>query len=190
MVGDIWSDLTKFWGPMVWILTKNSSEKWKAPQMPGVPPPPLGLNIDRCITAAVRLQLNSWDYFNNLKLNNTTSGYSLGSLTFSKTASLCYWLNLVVIEFSRKVTFLPGNISRLTPALNLLSSTRVPTRQNGHQNQSDKCLIYFKVCQYSKLNDKGCSDFGCVSLRKSKIGFLNPKQSENGFCISFLDRSI
>ena len=36
-VGDIWSDLTKFWGPTVGILTKNSSEKSKAPNMPGVP---------------------------------------------------------------------------------------------------------------------------------------------------------
>ena len=31
---------------------------------------------------------------------------------------------------------------------------------------------------------------GCVSLRKSKIGFLNPKESENGFCVSLLNRSI
>ena len=30
------------------ILTKNSSEKSNALHMPGVPP--LGLNIDRCIT--------------------------------------------------------------------------------------------------------------------------------------------
>ena len=34
------------------------------------------------------------------------------------------------------------------------------------------------------------SKHGCVSLRKSKIGFLNPKESENGFCVSLLDRSI
>jgi len=31
---------------------------------------------------------------------------------------------------------------------------------------------------------------GCVSLRKSKIGFLNLKESENGFCVSLLNRSI
>ena len=36
-----WSDLTKFWGPTVAILTKNSSEKSNAPHKPGVPP--LGL---------------------------------------------------------------------------------------------------------------------------------------------------
>jgi len=29
---------------------------------------------------------------------------------------------------------------------------------------------------------------GCVSLRKSKIGFLNPNESENGFCVSLLTR--
>ena len=34
------------------------------------------------------------------------------------------------------------------------------------------------------------ADLGCVSLRKSKIGFSNPKESENGFCVSLLDRSI
>ena len=33
-------------------------------------------------------------------------------------------------------------------------------------------------------------DLGCVSLRKSKIGFLNPKESENGFRVSLLNRSI
>jgi len=31
---------------------------------------------------------------------------------------------------------------------------------------------------------------GCVSLRKSKIGFSNLRESENGFCISSLNRSI
>ena len=31
---------------------------------------------------------------------------------------------------------------------------------------------------------------GCVSLRKSKIGFFNSKESENGFCVSLLDRSV
>ena len=31
---------------------------------------------------------------------------------------------------------------------------------------------------------------GRVSLRKSKIGFLNPKESENRFCVSLLNRSI
>ena len=31
---------------------------------------------------------------------------------------------------------------------------------------------------------------GCVSLRKSKIGFLNPNESENRFCVSLLDGSI
>ena len=30
---------------------------------------------------------------------------------------------------------------------------------------------------------RGSSVLGCLSLRKSKIGFLNPKESENGFCL-------
>ena len=34
------------------------------------------------------------------------------------------------------------------------------------------------------------SPLQCVSLRKSKIGFLNPWQSQNGFCLSLLNRSI
>ena len=38
------------------ILTKNSSEKSNAPHMPGVPLP-LGLNIDRCITAGKKKTL-------------------------------------------------------------------------------------------------------------------------------------
>ena len=35
-----------------------------------------------------------------------------------------------------------------------------------------------------------CSWKWCVSLRKSKTGFSNPKESENGFCFSLLNRSI
>ena len=31
-------------------------------------------------------------------------------------------------------------------------------------------------------------DLGCVSLTQSMIGFLNPKESENGFCVSLLSR--
>ena len=31
---------------------------------------------------------------------------------------------------------------------------------------------------------------GCVSLKESKVGFLNPKESENGFCVSLLNSSI
>ena len=31
---------------------------------------------------------------------------------------------------------------------------------------------------------------GALSLRKSKIGLLNPKESENGFCVSLLNRTI
>ena len=31
---------------------------------------------------------------------------------------------------------------------------------------------------------------GAFFLRKSKIGFLNPKESENRFCVSLLNRSI
>ena len=31
---------------------------------------------------------------------------------------------------------------------------------------------------------------GCVSVIKSKVGFLNPKESENGFCVSLKDGSI
>ena len=35
-----------------------------------------------------------------------------------------------------------------------------------------------------------CRKLGCVSLRKSKIGFLNLKETGNGFCNSLLDRSF
>ena len=46
---------------------------------------------------------------------------------------------------------------------------------------------------FLKLNGNTVHVFyyiGCVSLRKSKIGFLNPKESENGFCVSLLNRLI
>ena len=59
--------------------------------------------------------------------------------------------------------------------------------------------IYLAVF-YGKL----CLTAGCVTRtrrvwnqtkgvflkKKSKIGFLNPKESENGFCVSLLNRSI
>ena len=32
-------------------------------------------------------------------------------------------------------------------------------------------------------------NLGCISLKKSKIGFLNPKESENGF-LSFFSKQI
>ena len=34
------------------------------------------------------------------------------------------------------------------------------------------------------------SPIECISLSKSKIGFSNPKESENGFCVSLLDTRI
>ena len=52
---------------MVGILTKNSSEKWNAPHMPGVPS--LGLNIDRCIIGSptkgktIGVSDGIWTYF-------------------------------------------------------------------------------------------------------------------------------
>ena len=33
-------------------------------------------------------------------------------------------------------------------------------------------------------------NLGCISSWKSKIGFLNPKRSENRFCVSILDSSV
>ena len=39
-------------------------------------------------------------------------------------------------------------------------------------------------------NQTSVSYKGAFLLRQSKIGFLNPKESENGFLVSSLDRSI
>ena len=43
-------------------------------------------------------------------------------------------------------------------------------------------------CQ--KWNKTQPDFLGFVSLRKSKIGFFNTKESENGFCVSLINRSI
>ena len=43
------------------------------------------------------------------------------------------------------------------------------------------------LCGHDFANER---ILGCVSLRKSKIGFLNPKESENGFCAPLLNRLI
>ena len=51
---DIWSDLTKFWGPTVGNLTKNSSEKSNAPHIPGVLPPS-GFTLIECVISALFL---------------------------------------------------------------------------------------------------------------------------------------
>ena len=86
--------LTKFWDPMVGISTKNSSEKSNAPHMPGVRPP-LGLNIDRCITCTVEAQV----------LPNV----SFFSLSFKLYASFVYTLtapfnNMRTLKFKAQPT--------------------------------------------------------------------------------------
>ena len=40
------------------------------------------------------------------------------------------------------------------------------------------------------FSTKYFSHLGCVSLKQFKIGFLNPKESESGFCVSLLNRLI
>ena len=63
-------------------------------------------------------------------------------------------------------------------------------------------LFIFRNCFGFRISSSFCSlsqgllsvaylvHLGCVSFRKSKIGFLNPKESENGFCVSLLNRSL
>ena len=46
--GDNRSDMSQFWGPAVGILTKDSSEKSSAPNMPKLPPSGLTLNDAQC----------------------------------------------------------------------------------------------------------------------------------------------
>ena len=61
------------------------------------------------------------------------------------------------------------------------------------------CLAVFETCRLSRLwplpfePSAGAAigsgiTHSCVSSRKSKMGFLNPKESENGFCVSFLQK--
>ena len=48
------------------------------------------------------------------------------------------------------------------------------------------------ICLY-ELTAEHARNFSvveCVSIRKSKIGFFNPNESENGFCVSLLNREI
>ena len=61
----------------------------------------------------------------------------------------------------------------------ILSFTVIPKVQ-----QMDLPLIGPVISMIKNLHS------GCISLRKSKIGFFNPKESENGFCISLLNKSI
>ena len=66
--------------------------------------------------------------------------------------------------------------------------------------QGNKYQSSEKLCKTGKTTSSGSfqqyfstkhfSHLGCVSLRKSNIGFLNPKESENGFCVSLLSTSI
>ena len=55
------------------------------------------------------------------------------------------------------------------------------------QNILQNCSTFFGA--FSTIYSQKYN-LGCVSLRKSKIGFLNPKESENGFCVSLPNRSI
>jgi len=50
--------------------------------------------------------------------------------------------------------------------------TRLVKRFESQNEQ----LAYALTFDHEKCN------YGCVSLRKSKIGFPKPKESENGFC--------
>ena len=61
------------------------------------------------------------------------------------------------------------------------------------QSKKKLCKIMFLFCRHccliiSQLH----TSFQRLRVRffKSGIGFLNPKESENGFCVSLLDRSI
>ena len=68
------------------------------------------------------------------------------------------------------------------------------TRRNKDQSLAKLCKtgnfsssVSFNI---TFLLIKHFSHLGCVSLRKSRIGLLNPKESENGFCVSLLNTSI
>ena len=65
----------------------------------------------------------------------------------------------------------------------------------GEDDDVTSWLTFFNICKSLNIINLGnittlILNLGCVSLRKSKIGFLNPKESENGLCVSLLNRSI
>jgi len=71
------------------------------------------------------------------------------------------------------------NTNKLSPQFKLLITMELQLNLDVMKGrETDSCNI-MKICQ-----------LGCVSLRKSKIGFFNPKESENGFCVSLLNRLI
>ena len=63
-----------------------------------------------------------------------------------------------------------------------ISMKPYPLKLNNKKDKKYLKISYCVLCTVHTL--------GCVSLRKSKIGFLNPNESENGFCVSLLNRSI
>ena len=67
-------------------------------------------------------------------------------------------------------------------SINFNKSNYMIIKSNRKADSSVSFQQYFSSKHFSHL--------GCVSLRKSKIGFLNPKESENGFCVSLLSTSI
>ena len=86
----------------------------------------------------------------------------------------------VVISFKATFSTRPRTPYPGTPAL------RFPPTQSCHDFTGG-----FAQISREKKNFRYFIWFeGCVSLRKSKIGFFNPKESENGFCVSLVNRSI
>ena len=58
-------------------------------------------------------------------------------------------------------------------------------------DHAPKCIVNTAgVTTFLRLKNFKLSSWGCVSLRKSKVGFLNPKEFENGFCVSLLGEWI
>ena len=67
------------------------------------------------------------------------------------------------------------------------------TRGNKYQSSEKLCKtgkISSSVLFQQYLSTKHFSHLGCVSLRKSKMESLNPKESESGFCVSLLMKHI
>ena len=54
------------------------------------------------------------------------------------------------------------------------------------KSKTDSEFSFVSLVKFGKIWKIGSKYLGCVSLKKSKMGFLNPKESENGFCVSLL----
>ena len=141
----------------------------------------------RCYTSSLFALKCRLTYFSSCLLHNLTYLNCFVELNSPKDV------------FATEHVLTPGEDMRFEPWTLVTTRGTLP-RNRSHRAASllygrEKRTVHGKTTTTTKPEKSGTEflwihfffnhEIGCVSLRKSKIGFLNPKESENGFCVQF-----